>query len=453
MSSAYIKERFPKIQVLVSVFLGGWLMLHPSAYTLADETPPSGNSTVVGASVTSETEFVEGTYIVNAGRQTPGWSKRAAKAVRAAGADVLVVWPEIGVVTAQLRSSSQLRAISASSAVESVGKIGERGSQNETAPTKDSSPALSTEIPNSEEDLWNLSAINAKNSDSRSGEGALVGVADSGIDARHPDLIDAIDEKKSVDCSHGGVADSSSKRALTDTMGHGTSVAGIIAASKNQWGARGVAPGAKLASLKVIDESNTVSSANLVCALVWSANQDIDVLNMSIAVDPWIFWGPESAGFEASNTAIQRAIKFAHSRNTLLVASGGNEGADLDYVSSSTGKNRWPVSFDEVIGVGAVSEDLSPIDFSNYGNRDIDISAPGEWILAPFPLASGTPFVPQSGTSFAAPHVSGAAALVISSHPDWEAKQVEQYLYDTSRDLGVKGKDQFYGFGLMQAPS
>lgn len=58
MSSAYIKERFPKIQVLVSVFLGGWLMLHPSAYTLADETPPSGTSTVVGASVTSEAEFV-----------------------------------------------------------------------------------------------------------------------------------------------------------------------------------------------------------------------------------------------------------------------------------------------------------------------------------------------------------------------------------------------------------
>jgi subtilisin family serine protease len=199
-----------------------------------------------------------------------------------------------------------------------------------------------------------------------------------------------------------------------DDNGHGTHVAGIAAASDNNIGVVGVAPGAELWAVKVLNNNGTGSFSDVICGLDWvKANADkIDVVNLSLS-------GPGDTG-SCDKPALHRAICSVVAADVTVVVAAGNQGTNA--------KSRVPASYDEVITVSGIADSdgkpgaLGPrpcfakrddmfLNFSNYGNV-VDIAAPGGCILSYSRFGT---LVEQSGTSEAAPHVAGAAATFIAN--------------------------------------
>jgi major intracellular serine protease len=219
------------------------------------------------------------------------------------------------------------------------------------------------------------------------GKGITVAVLDTGCDVNHPDLKGKIKGYRNFTDDDQGAEDN-----VTDYSGHGTHVAGTIAANEDGQGVIGVAPHADLLVVKVLAGSRGSGKYDwIVNGIQYAIDQGADVISMSLG-------GPSD--YEPLHEVIQRAV----AANVSVVCAAGNEGDS----NSSTDEFSYPASYNEVISVGSIDLQRNSSYFTN-SNNEVDLVAPGEKILSTIP---GDKFARLSGTSMAAPHVSGALALI-----------------------------------------
>lgn len=261
------------------------------------------------------------------------------------------------------------------------------------------------------------------------GQGVKVAVIDTGIDLSHPDLAANI---------KGGASFVSGAPTPNDYNGHGTHVAGTIAALDNSEGVIGVAPKASLYAVKVLDNTGSGYISDIISGLQWSVANNMQVVNMSF-------------GGGGDVQAMHDAIIAASRAGIVLVAAAGNSGNRL-----GTGDNvSYPARYPEVIAVAAVNSSDVRADFSSTGNA-VELAAPGVSILS---STFGGGYGTKSGTSMASPHVAGAAALAIASGITDRngngliSDEVRVALVSTATNLGVAGRDTSYGYGLVNVES
>jgi serine protease len=230
--------------------------------------------------------------------------------------------------------------------------------------------------------------------------------------------------------------------------GHGTHIAGTIAQSTNNAiGAAGVAFGAYLMPVKVLDSSGTGTHADLADGIRFAVDHGAQVINLSLG-------GPQSS------TTLKDAVAYAYENRVTVIAAAGNEGLSII---------NYPAAYDQyVIAVGATQYDETLAPYSNYG-PSLDLVAPGgnlgldqnsdgygDGVLQQTYEKGGWRRISwgyyfMDGTSMAAPHVSGVAALLIAAEVATTADQVRQTLQSTAEDLGIPGRDNTYGWGLVDA--
>lgn len=258
-------------------------------------------------------------------------------------------------------------------------------------------------------------------------ETIVVAVIDTGFNTNHPDLIgttvagyDYIDDSLEV----------------KDIGGHGTAVSGCIAAiANNEIGIAGVAGNAtiKIAPYRVGGFFENDPSLNLgyICAALYDAanRPEVRVINMSFG------------GYGAS-PAMRAAIAYTADMGKILVAAAGNEGSHPEYA----GEFAVPASYNNVIAVAATDIDNERASFSQH-NPMVDLSAPGKNVYTT--LTSGD-YASVSGTSFASPITAGACAVLLAADPTLTAPEVEMLLKETALDFGEKGRDDYYGYGMIQ---
>ncbi|WP_238335120.1 S8 family serine peptidase [Kribbella amoyensis] len=251
-----------------------------------------------------------------------------------------------------------------------------------------------------------------------------VAVLDTGVDGGHPELSGRV---------YTGYNAFNGSTNANDDRGHGTMVAGIIAANTNNArGIAGVAWNAKILPVKVLDDHGRGSDSSVVAGINWAASHGARVINMSL-------------GGASYNAVMHDAVKKAVAKGIVVVASSGN-----DYDSTP----NYPAAFPETISVGATDNNGALTTFSSWGDT-VDIAAPGWNILSTGPRALTDPdYLPYwggSGTSFSAPMVAGVAAMLRNKYPSWTPAQVEAQLKATARDAGPRGADLYYGAGILDA--
>jgi subtilisin family serine protease len=260
-----------------------------------------------------------------------------------------------------------------------------------------------------------------------SGAGVTVAVVDSGIDADHEDLDTQIAATRNFI--------GSDPTATTDGTGHGTHVAGTIAAIRdNSVGIVGVAPESKIMALRVIGNDGSGYDSDIAEAFDYAGDEGIRVVNASLG------------GAGSSHTL---DIAISQHPNTLYVVSAGNGGAD-DIGDDNDVDPIWPCDSPEpnVICVGASDNRDERGEFSNYGDETVDLFAPGVSVLSTIPLDTVPGLETQKyafydGTSQAAPHVAGTAALMLQANPSLSARQLKDVLIDTADD-----KPAFEGYSV-----
>ncbi|MCK6462565.1 MAG: S8 family peptidase [Candidatus Pacebacteria bacterium] len=251
-----------------------------------------------------------------------------------------------------------------------------------------------------------------------------VAVIDTGISAAHPDLAGNI---------KGGYNAIDPSRSYNDDNGHGSHVAGIIAAVDNSIGVIGAAPASDLYAVKVLNKRGSGFVSDVIEGIQWAVANDMDVINMSL-------------GSNYDIAALRDAIIAAYNSGIVVVAAAGNDGEAVDY----------PGAYPEVLAVGATDYGNNIASFSSRG-PEVDLVAPGVSIFSTY---KGSWYATMSGTSMAAPHVAGVAALLLNSpvgfydfngNGAWDPVEVYQKLEDSASDLGVTGYDNTFGWGLVNA--
>ncbi|MBI2035949.1 MAG: S8 family peptidase [Candidatus Liptonbacteria bacterium] len=267
-------------------------------------------------------------------------------------------------------------------------------------------------------------------------------VLDTGISMSHPDLTSNV---------KGGYNTINPLKSWNDDNGHGSHVAGIIAASNNNIGVVGVAPLADLYAVKVLNRNGSGFLSDIIEGLQWSVQNGAQVINMSL-------------GTNSDIQSFHDAITAAYDANVVLVAAAGNDSEAVDY----------PAAYPEVIAVSATDSNNVLASFSSRG-AEVDLSAPGVSVYSTY---KGDGYKTLSGTSMASPHVAGAAALVLNTPTDtqfetitessasfevcvseydtncnyaWDNWEVKNKLQGTAVELGSAGYDTWYGWGLVNA--
>jgi subtilisin family serine protease len=438
------------------------------------------------------------------------------KAVTAAGGTVVTTYEKIGVIVVHSANPDFARQIRTVRGVQSAGAT--RTTPLTAAGTTDEGAAqfLSKEqaakvasasagTPESEPleaDQWDLRAIGADKA-ARINPGSskvTVAVIDTGVDDTHPDLAPNFSAAQSANCV-GGVADTSAGawRPYTVEDYHGTHVAGEIAAARNGIGVAGVAPGVKVAGIKVSDPDNGLFyPESVVCAFVFAADHGVEITNNSYYVDPWLYNCMDDPDQKAIVDAVNRAQLYAQKKGTLNVAAAGNSNHDLDSDAivddtspdDSTPFERTidphecfdvPTQLPGVVTVSATGVQNLKSYYSTYGKGVVDVAAPGGDRLYQIPdtpskngrILSTMPngeYAFLQGTSMASPHAAGVAALLKSKYPYATPAQLQALLkaqadnpgcpasYDQNGDgtqdavcEGGKRVNGFYGYGIVNA--
>jgi type VII secretion-associated serine protease mycosin len=271
---------------------------------------------------------------------------------------------------------------------------------------------------------WHLAAISVAKAQSLiKGEGVVVGLIDGGVDVTHPDLANA---RITGTAMPGSV----SKTGLTDASGHGTNMAGLIAAQGGSADhALGVAPRAQILSI-ARPESGTET---LAAAVRYAVDHGAKVINLSMGINE----GQPTADHMA-------AISYAQARDVVIVAAMGN-------TTQSVYHAGWPATVPGVVAVGGTRRDGNLWSGSVTG-REVAVVAPAEEIASTTPksvLAAG--YGQASGTSSATAIVSGVVALIRAKYPTMKAPEVINRLIRTAVDKGPAGRDDQYGYGLIDA--
>ncbi len=252
-----------------------------------------------------------------------------------------------------------------------------------------------------------------------------VAVLDTGIAKDHPDLKDNI---------KGGLNAINPLKSWNDDNGHGSHVAGTIAALNNTIGVVGVGPAADLLAVKVLNRNGLGFISDIIEGVDWAMQNGAKVMNMSF-------------GGSSDSQSLHDALTAAHNAGVTLVAAAGN---------SSGGPVGYPAAYPEVIAVSATDASNSLAYFSSVG-PEVDLAAPGVSVYSTY---KGYGYATLSGTSMASPHVAGSAALVLNTpvgaydangNGAWDPAEVQQKLQDRATDLGAAGKDSLYGWGLVNA--
>ncbi len=295
----------------------------------------------------------------------------------------------------------------------------------------------------------------------------VVGVLDSGISSNHPDLVTQIATDKSASCL-GGVVDTSEAAWNPTTSSHGTHVAGTIAAALNGIGVAGVAPGVKVASVKVVNDGGFIYPEAAVCGYLWAADHGMRITNNSYFIDPWEFNCRNDPRQRPVWLAVQRALRYSSSMGVLTIASAGNSNVDLQHKfidDGSPNDGSGPVEVREinnacldlpaeapgVVTVSAVGTMRLKSYYSSYGQGVVDVSAPGGDTRQPNPNVSTIANAVLStvinvntrvngygysqGTSMASPHAAGVAALALSVRPYLSAGALAALLESTAEPL------------------
>ncbi|HEU5102585.1 MAG TPA: S8 family serine peptidase [Roseiflexaceae bacterium] len=370
---------------------------------------------------------------------------------------------------------------------------------------------------------WDMSVINAFAAhDTATGAGVKVGVIDGGVDFTHPDLAGAIDVAKScsfiysttptADPDEVANGDCSNKAAVQDLQGHGTHVATTIAGRVNGIGIVGVAPEATIVGLKACTIAGFCFADSVAAALRYAGDQRLDVVNLSLFADPYLYFCANEAGQRAILHDLQSAARYAQQRGVVVVASAGNESDDLGHPTIDEISPDWPpdsaiereirnncrVTPAELPGVVTVSATgvNTLASYSNVGSP-VDVTAPGgdasqtpstvfgrgrilagwsstdatgTWealIGANRAVVSGSGrYVWISGTSMSSPHAAGVAALIRQVHPKMPQGAVAALLRSSATPLacpadwpatdprqctGDGGQTSFFGAGMVNA--
>ncbi|MDQ1508488.1 MAG: hypothetical protein QOG50_332 [Actinomycetota bacterium] len=251
------------------------------------------------------------------------------------------------------------------------------------------------------------------------GGGIIVAVIDSGVLGNHQDLAGSVLPGKDY------VTAGSDGRI--DPNGHGTHVAGIIAAHvNNALGIAGAAPDVRILPVRVLNADGGGVASNVAKGIIWAADHGARVINLSLG-------GGQADG-------VEQAIRYANSKGAVVIAAAGNSG-------DSGNAPMYPAAYPEAIAVAAVNPDLSHPAFSNTG-RYVDVAAPGVGIVSTWG-SSPSAYASATGTSMATPYASAAAALIFAAHPSFTAARLTQVLEGSARDLGSAGHDRAFGYGLI----
>lgn len=281
-------------------------------------------------------------------------------------------------------------------------------------------PVLNSIKPQQAEVLpWGIDRIDAEKVwGITTGDPVKVAIVDTGIDLKHPDLQANI---------KGGYNAINPRKTANDDNGHGTHVAGTVAALDNEAGVIGVGPKIDIYAVKVLNAAGSGYLSDVIEGLDWAVANGMQVVNMSL-------------GTSTNVRSFYDAITRANQAGIVQVAAAGNNyGGLVDY----------PAAYPEVIAVSATDKNNTIAYFSSVG-PEVDLAAPGVSIYSTY---KGQTYKTLNGTSMASPHAAGTAALVIDVGKCGACtpSEVQQRLETTAQDLGVSGKDNLYGSGLVNA--
>ena len=440
------------------------------------------------------------TYIVSA--RTLSFDNALAHRIEAAGGTITARLPQIGVAVVESADTGFAARAARVPGVRSA--VYDYAFQTDAPATTGSlEPDFANPPASGDNDTffnlqWGAQAIDVAGAWNQGyrGAGATVAVLDAGIACNHVDLASQILADSTSFVPNEGVC--LSHRGI---FNHGSHVAGIIAAADNGVGAIGVAPQAKILAVKVLSETTGSGSfAGIIQGIVYAADHGADVINMSLGVRGGLPVNGKGANdvSELVN-ATKRAVDYARQRNALTIVAAGNDGLDFDHASGvkicdSNGScyvanlKAFPAELPNVLSIsatGPVGWAKAPAttfldnlaSYSNYGTSAIDLAAPGgdavypgnegcvvggipqacwvfDMVFAPggYSASGGSSYTWATGTSMAAPHVAGVAALVIGKHGGTMAPaEVERILRASADDLGKPGKDAAYGSGRVNA--
>lgn len=432
----------------------------------------------------------------------PGTTQHAATSeITAACGAITTYYPQIAVAVASSADEDFTERIGTDRAFSAEGALaaqqGPRKDETAAIQTVTTDPADVDQTDRTREQ-WDMTMIGANRARkvNPGSKDVVVGVLDSGIDPNHPDLTAALDRPASAGCL-SGKPDTAPTAWAPTTSPHGTHVAGTIAAADDGRGTAGVAPGVRVASVKVVDDQGYILPEYAVCGLMWATANKMRVTNNSYFVDPWLMTcdrDSEHVVYEA----VRRAVDYATRNGVLTVAAATNEAADLADPGGRTAENPvgaerrtldgsckvLPAGLRGVVAVSAVGSNELKSSYSSYGLGVIDVTAPGGETK---PKAYDPTGVKQEddscvlstvpngydrfcGTSMAAPHVAGVAALIASEHPDATPQKITKLLTEEAEPLscpadydldatgaqdayctGYKPYNGFYGHGLVDA--
>lgn len=273
----------------------------------------------------------------------------------------------------------------------------------------------------SQQTNWGIDHINVPTlwNKGLTGRGVKVAVIDTGT-SNHADLV-----------IKDGISTVAYTSLFQDDHGHGTHTAGIIAGQNLNGRIVGVAPNVELYVIKALDSFGNGKISEVVAGIDWAISQGVDIINLSLGTD-------------GHQNSLAQILDIAYQNDILIVASVGNNGTK----EGTENLVQYPAKYPTVIAVGATDSQNKRTYFSATG-KEVEIVAPGVYIYSTY---KNNDYLHMSGTSMAAPFVTGTLALLKEAFPNKTNHQLRQLLIDSAIDLGVDGRDPWYGYGLIEVP-